>query len=303
MKRNIIELLLGFTSQFSIAEQTGGGSTDSDTSEKSLVSIPEKVESWIDLGKKEGKRIHLLMNKGEAIMSEVLLVYGAHLADPNYEASRNDFLTGYASGWVNPQTGKVRKSEAKAVFDAFVMGDTERKLVVGYDKDSKAPIHETRKISEWLTAHESLAGWQQYAGLIRLAKELRGPSTNAGAGGGARRKTVVTDKQQGEVEERIPLMNGQQVTKVMEKAVGRLTQAPNFQAILFREMQFSCNQIKVKTDGTTPMGKAHIEAASEIGDLIEAHLAVIASNEARLAGQPAPAAPAPAEVAATGTHG
>lgn len=294
---------------------TGGGESSVQGNQRvgSQVEIPEKVESWLSQGKHEGARIQKQQAKADMLAADVLLTYGSWLADASYEASRNDFLTGYASGWTNPQTGKVRKSEAKAVFDAFVMGETERALVVGYDKEAKQPIKESREISEWLMGHEELKGYEGYGGLIRLAKELRGPASGSGAGGGAKRKTVVTDKQQGEVEERIPLMNASQVTSTIEKAIGRVTASPMFETILFREMQFSCNQIKVKSKADGPMHKAHIEAASAILDIIEAHLAVVSAQQAHAAGAapvvaPAPAAaPAPAtetvEVAKTGTNG
>src|SRR5688572_9374611 len=92
---------------------------------KPLMSIPEKVESWRAQGKKEGERVKAALEKGEMLAREVLLVYGETLAG---EATANDFLTGYSSAWTNVNTAKVRKSEAKAVFDAFAIGDETREI-------------------------------------------------------------------------------------------------------------------------------------------------------------------------------
>lgn len=268
------------------------------------VSIPEKVESWLALGKTEGGNVQALIGKGESYARDVLLVYGEYLKGE--EASRTDFLTGYASGWSNPATGKVRKSEAKAVFDAFSMHDAQRELVVGYDKEKKLPIKESRTIGEWLKMHGEVAGHGGYMGLVKLAKTLRGAASGQGAGGGASKRTqVMTDLQHKEITEKLAVANSHQAQDIVQKATAQLTRLPagKFEQVLFSEISMICNQIKMKSQD-----KGHVMLAATIFDMVEEALARISADALKASGDQ-PKAPAPAETPqaeipqATGTNG
>lgn len=261
------------------------------------VKIPEKVDSWLALGKKEGNRVREATDKAEMLARDIVLTYGEHLCtgSDGVGPSANDWLTGYASSWANVNTAKVRKSEAKAVFDAFAIGNEVRSIVVGYNKETKEVIKEEHKVSEWLKQHAETKGYEGYPGLVRMAKEMRGAATGQGAGGGAgnRRRSVVTEKQSKEIEESIPLMNTQQATTVVEKATAQLTKLPQFEGALFREISMICNQIKVKSQD-----KGHLELASNILDMVTTHLDRIESDRLKAAGTTpakAPTAPAPAQ--------
>jgi hypothetical protein len=257
------------------------------------VAIPEKVDSWLAQGKTEGTKIRLALEKGELLAVQVLLVYGAFLAKES--GSSGDWLMGYSTAFPNANTAKVRKSEAKAVFDAFAMGDTKREIVVGLAKDAdgkEIPVKETRSITEWLKAHATLPGRAGYTGLIGLAKALRGPAEGSGAGGGAKRRSLVTVKQQAEIVDSIPLMNSHQASIVVEKASAQLTKLPKFEVAMFKEMSMICNMIKVKSQD-----KGHLEVASQIIDLLTGHLDRIAADTAKELGATVPA-PAVAPVVA-----
>lgn len=270
------------------------------------IEVPEHVESWLAEGKKQGAKVDKLLGVAEARMSDVLLTYATHFAHLGDTAAPNDFLTGYASGFQNPQTGKVRKSEANTVFHCIiVIGDEERRVQTGID-GGKNPVYTVKRISDWLAMHDDVAGYKGYGGLIRMAKLFRGNASGQGSGGGAKRKTTVTEAQQKNVEELVPLMNVGQASVVMEKLVSATASKQNGVIVLFREMQFSCNQIKLRAAPDTELGKAHLEAAMSILDIIEAHITVIEAQAAKAAQNVAKGlhhGPTPAETAAAVARG
>lgn len=271
MKRNLLSSMVALALGVHYAADSDGGGSE----KKSLVSIPKTVASWHDQGKKEGKRAHDLIERGEMLTSEILLVYGEHLGEHDSEGnllpSATDFLNGYASAWSNPNSAKVRKSEAKAVFDAFALGDQVREVVIGYEKvpegskESPKPIKESNTIAEWLKMHDSIKGKDGYRGLIDFAKELRGPASGKGAGGGSNRgPRAVTTKQQGEILERVDVMTPNQAHSVAQRAVAQLSKMPKFEVVMFRSVM---NAMEMITNKSTD--EACRKRAQAIWDLAE----------------------------------
>src|SRR5437660_1450014 len=133
MNKQLLALLIpSLFPTFAVPE---GQAAESKDSKKPVVKIPENANElgWHEIGKKEGRRVRDLLDRGEMLASEVLLTYGRYLADQ--EGSTNDWLNGYVSAFpMNSQ--KVRKSEAKAVFDAFSIGEQEREITTGYTQDN-----------------------------------------------------------------------------------------------------------------------------------------------------------------------
>jgi hypothetical protein len=235
-----------------------------DTKEvKALVTIPEKVGSWHDEGKKVGKRVHDAIEKGEMLAREALLVYAEHLA------------TEYVSAWTNPNTQKARKTEAKAVFDAFAMRDEERELTVGVttpakdSKESPTPIKEVHTVGEWLKQHQDVKGREGYRGLIDFAKELRGAASGRGAGGGANRgPRAVTAKQQQEIEQRVEVMTPNQAHNIAQRATAQLAKLPQFEMVMFRQIVNSCDMVLNRS--TSEDAKKRAQAIRDMAeDMVE----------------------------------
>lgn len=253
---DLFVLALALNRSFMVEETKQGKEKEK---EEFSIKIPEKVGSWHEQGKKEGKKVHDAIEKGEMLTREVLLVYAMHLAtehdaDGNLPASATDFLTGYASAWTNPNTAKARKTEAKAVFDAFAMRDEERELVVGVEQPEKGskeqpkPIKEVHTIGDWLLMHQDVKGREGYRGLVDFAKELRGPASGRGAGGGANRgPRAVTPKQQGEIEARVEVMNANQAHSVAQRATAQLAKLPNFEIVMFRQVVSAMDMVLNKS--------------------------------------------------------
>lgn len=290
MQRNLLAVLIGFAFGTSYAVPNEGGNADD------KVIVPENVQSWVEQGKKEGKAVAGLTARAERRAEATLIAYGLHFAaiaesDSELPAIANDWLTGYAMGFDNPNTGKVRKSEAKAVLEAFLRHDQQHERVKGVDATTKEIVKESKSAEEWLTGHNTVKGREGYAGLIAMAKEIRGKATGGqGAGGGARRKTTVTDKQHGEIVENVALMNSGQAAQVVEKATAQLSKLPKFEQALFREMLMVANQIKMKSNDP-----AHLKVASEVIDLVQPHLDRIAISEQRAASGQPQTTPSPAK--------
>ncbi len=285
MKQSIIAAAVhGLFAEATETPQSGG---ETPKKKKPLVEIPANVPSWLEQGKKEAARIVSAEAKTDTLAEEILLVYGEALAG---QPGANDFLTGYATAWTNVNTAKVRKANAKSIFDCFENGDEMRSLVVGMNAETKEPIKEDRTIKEWLKGHNEIKGredYQGYHGLLKLAVFLRGPVGGQGSGGGKSRKSTVTDKQQKEVlEARVPLMNTFQAASVIESATTNLAKQPNGETILFREITMICNKIKV-----TSQDKAALEVASQVFDIVDAH---VQKMTALITKGQAPAAPATA---------
>lgn len=267
----------------------GGPAAERQEEVKRLVDLPkDKIDSWLAEGKKMGLKASNLIGKGEAFARDVLIVYGQHLAG---NEGAGDFLTGYASGWANPATGKVRKSEAKAVFDAFAMGEQDRELVQGTDETTKELVKETRTISEWLEGHEGVKGYEGYGGLIKMAKRLRGPASGQGAGGGRAPTVKFTDQQFEDVKSRIPAANANQAMTLAEMATKQLTKLPQFEMALFREISMIANQVKVKSNDVR-----FLDAANKMVDLVNDLIDLIAAKPGvgESAGKAPIVAPAPA---------
>lgn len=312
MKRNILWQVLALSiAGFGMTEKAAAAETEKE--EQFSIKVPEKVTSWHEQGKKEGKKVHDAIEKGEMLTREVLLVYAMHLAtehdaDGNLPPAATDFLTGYASAWSNPNSAKARKTEAKAVFDAFAMRDEERELVVGYEpvekgsKESPKPIKETHAIGEWLLMHQIVKGKEGYRGLVDFAKELRGPASGRGAGGGANRgPRAVTSKQQDEIVQRIEVMNPNQAHTVAVRATAQLAKLPNFEIVMFRQVMTCMEAVSNKSTDAACKQKADMiwNHANEMVERLKAAMSAANTGTTITGAKPAGVvAPAPATTGA-----
>jgi hypothetical protein len=315
MKRNTLQMLVAMAlGQLYMAEQSNGGEE-----KKPLVTIPEKVGSWHDEGKKVGKRVHDAIEKGEMLAREALLVYAEHLAtehdtDGNLPPSATDWLNGYVSAWSNPNTQKARKTEAKAVFDAFAMRGEERELTVGVttpakdSKESPQPIKEVHTVGEWLKQHQDVKGREGYRGLVDFAKELRGAASGRGAGGGANRgPRTVTAKQQQEIEARVEVMSPNQAHTIAQRATAQLAKLPQFEEAMFRQIVNSSDMILNKStdEGCKKRAQAIRDMAEDMVEKLKAARAATASTTSITGTKGAGpiTAPAPAQTPVTETGG
>lgn len=313
--------LLGMLAAMALGRSFMVEKTNAGTEEKQVetfsIKVPEKIASWHEQGKKEGKKVHDAIDKAEMLTREVLIVYAQHLAtehdaDGNLPPAATDFLTGYASAWTNPNTAKARKTEAKAVFDAFAMRDEERELVVGYEeqkpgsKEEKKPIKETQSIGEWLLQHNDVKGKEGYRGLIDFAKELRGPASGRGAGGGANRgPRAVTQKQQGEIEARIEVMSANQAHNVAQRATAQLAKLPQFEIVMFRQVVNACDMVLNKSTNEPAKRKAQAirDMAEDMVEQLKKSITLTDTATKGITGTAGAAAPAPAPATPTSESG
>lgn len=279
--------------------------------EKFSIKVPANVQSWHEEGKKAGVKVRDAETKAEVIAREYVLVYADHLAE--FEAggilnpASNDWITGYCSAWSNPNTQKARKTEVKAIFEAFAMGDQERTLVVGTQQkvddngaaildDKKKPtmenIEETHSIREWLLMHQNIKGYEYFSGLADLARRLRGVARGAGSGGGANRgPRTVTDKQQGEIEARVEVMTANQAHSVAQRSMAHLAKLPQFEIVQFRLIVSACDLVVNKSTNEPAKRKAAAirDLAEDMVEQLKASLTPPAAVAKITASTPAPA--------------
>lgn len=283
----------------------------SHTPEEFSVKVPPKVASWHEEGKKAGLRVHDAETKAEVIAREYVLVYGGHLGesddDGNLVPAANDWIAGYCSAWSNPNTQKARKTEVKAIFEAFAMGDQERTLVVGTkqktddkgaaildekNKPTMENIEETHTIREWLLMHQDVKGFEYFSGLANLARRLRGPAKGSGSSGGANRgPRAVTDKQQGEIEARVEVMSANQAHSVAQRSMAQLAKLPQFEIVQFRLIVSACDLIVNKSTNEPAKRKAAAirDLAEDMVEQLKATLTPVMATAKITASTPAPA--------------
>lgn len=218
----------------------------------------DHVKSWAEEGKKAGVFVVGAFGVAEKGVMEMLLTVAHIIAGT---PSAEDFLTGYATAWSNPDTGKSRKADARAVFEAFSMKDASGKLIdayertVGYEENkdgtrkldaqkNSIPIKETKSAQEWLTEYEG-----DFKGFLALAREIR----NQGSGRNSQGTTVnrrqkITDKQLTSIMEALPVASPKQaeaiITDLTNKVVAKLPSGESEKMVL-AQMEMLANQLKV----------------------------------------------------------
>lgn len=226
----------------------------------------DHVKSWAEEGKKAGAFVRdAVITAEQSVMTMLLTIAGIIAGTPSQE----DFLTGYASAWANKDTGKSRKSDARAVFEAYALkqdadkgeiGDRPIELIVGYEKDEKGdnkkdkdgnaiPIKVTKSAKDWLLEYDPKEGHGSqdgFKGFLSLARLLRnsGDSSRQSQGTSVSRRTKVTDTQFGGIVDSIPVMSATQAHKTVTEAAKVLAKLPNFEKVMVAEMQMLCNQLK-----------------------------------------------------------
>lgn len=223
------------------------------------VQIPEHVASWHEEGKKAGKKVFDMLEKGETLMREYVLVFADYLAEmegDHLAPAAMDWINGFCGVWSNPNTQKSRKTDLKAVFDAIaIKGDDLWELVVGHQetkdeagKAHKVEVKETRTVREWLLCHQEVPKYQHWKGLTEMARMFRGPASGRGAGGGKTKGfRTVTDTQQAEIEGRIEVMTPKQAHAVAQRSLNQLAKLPGFEVVQFRLIVAACDQILNKS--------------------------------------------------------
>lgn len=213
----------------------------------------DHVKSWAEEGKKAGSFAQQAFTAAESSVMKMLLTIAAIIAG---HPSQEDFLTGYATAWSNPNTAKSRKTDARAVMDAYALKDAEGKgivveFVVGYeknpdgtakldDKKMPTPIKESKTAQEWLTSYEG-----DFAGFLKLARDLRNRGTGKESRGTAvSRKAKVTDTQFSNIMENIPVMTLNQAHSTITEAAKQVAKMPNWERAVLAEMELFANQLK-----------------------------------------------------------
>lgn len=267
-----------------------------------LNEVPKQVQSYLDLGKKVGSGLQAAEVAAAGLARDIALAYGEHFGPEAMLSSANDWLTGFASGFEKSEVGKVRKSEMWAVFRVF-RDDKDYTMVMGLDAEKK-PIHETRKATAWLKAHNEIAGFKGWHGLVKLARKTQ-EAASGGTGGNTATGTRtsaprLTDNQFAEFVERMPAAKSTQINQLLDKSISAVVNMPQGEAGCFRIMLNAANAIKRKSSD-----KAHLEVAAAVVDLVTQHLTKL--QETALAAQKPVVIPEAANVEVeqtkTGTHG
>lgn len=249
----------------------------------------DHVKSWAEEGKKAGTFAQEVFTATESAVMEMLLAIAAVIAGT---PSAEDWLSGYASSWTNKDTGKSRKTDARAVLDAYAMKGSDSKPLpvertIGYEKNAdgsdklderklRIPVKMTLTAPEWLQQYEIGNGEGQgdFKGFLALARELRNRGTDRSSQGSAvSRKTKVTDTQFGNVMEQVPAMTQKQAETMIIGGLQHVAKIPGFEPSLIAEMEYTCNILK------TSKNVFYQEAAAEILDVLHAVRSKVAHSE------------------------
>jgi hypothetical protein len=217
----------------------------------------EHVKSWAEEGKKAGKFAMGIFKSAESAVKDMMVAVASKIAG---SPSAEDFLTGYASSWSNPDTGKSRKTDFRAVMDAFALKDADGKAleyerIVGYEKNpdgtnkldekkNAIPIKITKSAQDWLLEYQ-VGPDGDFKGFLALARELRNRGTGRqSTGSTVSRKVKVTDSQFSNIMAQIPVMTQPQAHATILEANKQIAKLPNWEPVVLSEMEMLCNQLK-----------------------------------------------------------
>lgn len=240
------------------------------------------IKSWAEEGAKIGGKIVAVLEKGESIMQETLLVYAKALAG---QPSADDWLTGYSGSFKAEQSKKNRKSEAKAVFGAWASNHQVERVDYStaelVEKARKGePVKVSKTTREWLA--EAPKGYHAF---IQLAKELAPRATDASTQGSGTTQAVktMTDKGHKRLLEELPRATGMQADQIINAAVKQVKKQPGFEMKLFGHIVGLCNEIKTNSNNV-----AMLDVAAAIIDEV-AKLAKVTPGAGTQVAAPAPA--------------
>lgn len=257
--------------------------------------VKEAVKSWAEQGKAAGLRVAALLSKGESVMQETILGFAAKIAG---KPAALDWLTGWALAFTDPNTAKVRKSEAKAIFEAYARTEKESTTkddkgqvipalvarIVSLDKDGN-PVSESKTCVEWLEEHKG-----SYNSLLKLARELAPKATsNASKTGEKASVQKMGKKTFTKAMESMMGADNEQADKLFTAAAKRISAQPGFEAKVIGHIVGLCNEIKTKSNDVR-----YLDGVAQIIDVISG-LTQKTAGTGTVVALPAPATiPAPA---------
>lgn len=236
-----------------------------------------KIVSYAESGKAAAEKIIAAQAKGDAVAKTELLGAAAKLViEGVLITAASDWLTGYASAFPTLSSGKVRKSEAKTIFEAFAVESKE--LVLGMpgtvrpaDLKQGEIAKETKSGAEWLKA--CVGGYHEFVALARTVK-----SDVVAKGQGSEGETVkgkkMTDSFMGKVNDRMATANLKQLGLIVESAMAQLVHRQGFEGAMFAQIEMTCNALKTKSTDN-----GHLNVASMVLDVVQPHLAKIAAQK------------------------
>lgn len=185
-------------------------------------TVEKATVNYKAIGKADAKEIQDKLGTVEAFQRKRILERAKQYAGM---PSGDDWLEGYSKYWVDPNTSKFRKREAKAVFDAW----------------SKPGSGYTLK-----EAREKLEMCQLgYHAFIQLAVTIRGKK----AGGKSSTKGIkVTPKQFDAIEKGVTVMSRPQVQTLVAKAVGNVAKLAQGDITMCRIMLHNFVPALLKSD-------------------------------------------------------
>lgn len=225
-----------------------------------------EAAAWVERGKKLGLHVKAFMEKGEQVLREVLLSVAEQIGGKTEFAE--EFLAGFQLAWDAEQTRKNRKSEAKAVLNAYAReGEVEMVMDARWADTTPAMLESAKKgnpekqkrlAKDWLIAHKG-----GYHSFIALAKELAPRTTDASTkGSGTKRVTVLSDKAAEGITQDLKKASASQLFTLMNAAANETVGKPGFEVVLFRSIAETCNTIKAKSQD-----QAYVDLAAQMYDM------------------------------------
>lgn len=209
-----------------------------------ILAGPSAGINWRACGKQDGAEVSSLLANAEGGMVKLLTQRAEELLG-NAEAQA-DWLAGYAEGFNSPAVGKVRKSEAKAVLEAWAIHQHTRKVQIGQAattaEGTKIPAQYGDKVKsgkDWITDCGT-----DYHAVIKMARDVRGKV--AGSGDGARARKL-TDAQVQAFEEKLPMASASQAMEIAEKATHTIAKMVKSEIVYFRMIQRLCSEHLIKS--------------------------------------------------------
>lgn len=269
----IIKVLIGLAALMS--------SVVPESQAEAIAKVGNQV-SWAEKGAAFGRKVRALLDKAGKVMQDNLLAMAKEIAG---QPSAEDFLTGYASAF-DKEVGKVRKSEAKAIFSAWASNHQYEQVDTSTPELLKlaqqgTPVKISRSTQEWLRAHTG-----GYHALVSLARDLAPRVTDASATTGKTRVKPLSDKGFKKLDKMLASATSKQTDDVVNKAIAMTSNVQGFEHKLCSHIVSLCNSIKSKSSNP-----AMIEMASSILDVVaEATVLKKVARTAVTASTPAPAA-------------
>lgn len=239
---------------------------------------------WKALGLSDGKEIQAEQARAETFARNRIIERAMELAGM---PAQDDWLEGYANSFsadTNNPTRKVRKAEAKAVFEAWT-------------KPVSGTVDQAREKLVSFSGHDNE--------FFDLAREIRGKK-GGGQPAGSRHKSVSAGQFE-KVADKMPLLNASQSLEVTKAVTATMAKLPNADILLIRKLySVDLPAIERVTDDAGIM-KFVSDTRERAQQILDAHDAqeklqketkAAAENKTDMAKVETPAAPAPAQAQA-----